>query len=97
MHTYGERCCGRVSLPQPGFTAGTVCEGNPTSFTDPACLQGAETLDTWAWTFGDAGVSNDRHPEHVYNMAGTFMVTLNVSDPHCERCRQEEVRRAIRA
>jgi len=77
--------------PQPAFTAGAVCEGNPTSFTDLSLPQGADTLDTWAWTFGDAGVSNDRHPEHVYNMAGTYMVTLNVSDPHCSAAVSEEV------
>lgn len=34
----------------------------------------------WAWNFGDGGTSNAQHPVHTYAAAGTYTVTLTVSD-----------------
>jgi hypothetical protein len=44
--------------------------------------------DTWAWTFGDGGMSTDRHPDHTYVSPGIYEVCLTVSndlgsDTHC--------------
>jgi PKD repeat protein len=35
---------------------------------------------SWAWDFGDGGVSTEREPVHVYSSAGRFTVTLTVSN-----------------
>ena len=40
--------------------------GNPTS---------------WAWTFGDGRASSERSPAHTYAAAGSYIVTLKVSNP----------------
>ncbi|WP_367391129.1 PKD domain-containing protein [Lewinella sp. LCG006] len=36
--------------------------------------------DTWAWTFGDGGMSTDRHPDHTYASPGIYEVCLTVSN-----------------
>jgi PKD repeat protein len=36
------------------------------------------------WRFGDGTVSNDRDPVHTYAQAGTYVVTLRVSNPDGE-------------
>jgi PKD repeat protein len=38
-------------------------------------------ISTWAWTFGDGGTSAVPSPSHTYATAGTFTVTLTVTDP----------------
>jgi PKD repeat protein len=35
---------------------------------------------TWSWTFGDGGTSADRNPSHTYTKAGTYGVTLTVTN-----------------
>ena len=34
----------------------------------------------WQWTFGDAGTSSQRHPTHTYDAAGSYSVSLTVTD-----------------
>ena len=77
--------------PVAEFTAGAVCEGNASAFTDLSLPSGSDTLDTWTWSFGDAGTSVERHPDHTYASAGTYTVTLEVSDPHCSATASEDV------
>ncbi len=36
-------------------------------------------LDTWSWTFGDGGTSDQQDPAHTYQDAGTYTVSLTVS------------------
>jgi PKD repeat protein len=38
----------------------------------------------WSWSFGDASGSSDRSPFHSYGSAGTYSVTLNVTDAEGE-------------
>lgn len=38
------------------------------------------TIDTWLWTFGDGQTSTTANPSHTYASAGTYTVTLDVSD-----------------
>ena len=64
-----------VSLsPTAFFTADSVCEGNPTSFTD-----GSTGAQQWQWNFGDANNSTLQNPTHQYAAAGTYNVILFVT------------------
>jgi PKD repeat protein len=36
--------------------------------------------DQWLWSFGDGNTSTDTNPSHVYDSAGTYTVTLKISD-----------------
>jgi len=69
------------STPQPpdaNFSA------DPTS--GPAPLDVAFTdLSTgdptsWSWSFGDGGSSTDQNPQHTYNAAGTYTVSLTAAN-----------------
>ncbi len=39
---------------------------------------------SWEWSFGDAGRSAERHPVHTYGGAGSFSVSLTVTDEEGE-------------
>jgi len=38
------------------------------------------TVTGWAWQFGDGTTSTDQNPSHTYASAGTYSVTLHVTD-----------------
>ncbi|NIM10963.1 MAG: PKD domain-containing protein [Candidatus Aminicenantes bacterium] len=38
------------------------------------------TIDSWSWDFGDGGTSTAQNPSHTYGAAGTYTVTLTVTD-----------------
>lgn len=38
---------------------------------------------SWAWNFGDGGTSTQQNPAHAYQTAGSFSVTLTVSNGSC--------------
>jgi uncharacterized lipoprotein YddW (UPF0748 family) len=38
--------------------------------------------DSWDWDFGDMKVSDLQNPVHVYDLPGTYTVTLSVSGPY---------------
>jgi PKD repeat protein len=54
--------------------------GAAVQFTDESTP--TEIVSFWAWDFGDGGTSNEQHPSHVYDAAGTYTVTLHVSGVH---------------
>jgi len=47
------------------------------NFTD----QSTGTIDSWHWSFGDGGSSNEQNPNHIYNESGNYTVTLTVTGP----------------
>ena len=68
--------------PTAAFTvpAGVALVGAPVTFTDTSYDPDSPLL-TYAWTFGDGGSSSDVNPTHAFASAGTFTVTLTVTDP----------------
>jgi PKD repeat protein len=64
------------ATPNPNFSFTTVCLGQATSFTD--LTPGTPT--GWEWDFGDGVGSTLQNPTHTYATAGTYSVTLVVTN-----------------
>jgi PKD repeat protein len=68
------------------FAAPTANFGYTTSsltatFTDSSTAAGGgPTITSWAWQFGDGATSASQNPSHVYAAAGSYNVTLTVTD-----------------
>jgi subtilisin family serine protease len=63
--------------PIASFTSS--CTGLGCTFTDQS-RDPDGTLDSWSWDFGDGNSSTERDPTHAYAAAGTYQVTLVVTD-----------------
>ena len=66
------------SAPVANFT-GTptnIIAGNSVSFTD----QSSNTPTSWSWNFGDGGSATNYNPTHTYTTAGTYNVSLTVTN-----------------
>lgn len=48
-------------------------------FTD-ASTDSDGSIVSWNWTFGDGTSSSSQHPQHNYSQAGTYDISLNVTD-----------------
>jgi serine protease len=55
------------------------CEGLTCSFTDTS-TDSDGNVTSWSWNFGDASGASDQNPGHTYGIAGTYGVTLTVTD-----------------
>jgi PKD repeat protein len=63
--------------PTASFTSpNSVCEGSTVTLTDFS----TNSPSTWAWNFGDGTSSSQQNPTHTYSTAGTYSVTLTVSN-----------------
>ena len=64
--------------PVAGFTLApsVPAAGTPIQFTDTS----TGTIDTWSWDFGDGRTSAQREPSIAYASAGTYEVTLTVTN-----------------
>ncbi|MEM9337488.1 MAG: PKD domain-containing protein [Bacteroidota bacterium] len=67
--------------PTASFTATNGCEGEPITFSNTSTTSAGQI--TYAWDFGDGTISSDPVPIHVYNVEGTFEVTLVVTNNGC--------------
>jgi len=77
---------------QANFSGPNVCLGNPTQFTNlSTAVQGHVT--SYQWNFGDLNTSTSINPNHIYNSAGTYTVTLNATDlsTNCNSTHQSQV------
>jgi PKD repeat protein len=62
------------------FSADSVCQGKPTSFTD---LSFGSFFDMWIWEYGDGKIdtitnSDLKNPKHIYPQGGIYNVKLTV-------------------
>ncbi|MBD8881848.1 MULTISPECIES: protease pro-enzyme activation domain-containing protein [Rhodanobacter] len=63
--------------PVASFTDTT--SGLTATFTNTSTDTGG-TISTYSWTFGDGGTSTAASPSHTYTAAGTYTVSLTVTD-----------------
>jgi len=63
--------------PTAQFTSS--CNDLACSFTDGSSDSDG-TVTSWSWTLGDGGTSIAQNPAHTYSAAGTYTVTLTVTD-----------------
>lgn len=67
-------------------TLNVAFSANPTSGTSPLTVQFTSTVSggltpyTYSWAFGDGSTSSAANPMHTYSSAGTYTVTLVVTD-----------------
>jgi PKD repeat protein len=66
-------------LPIAEFTANQTSGKSPLAvgFTD----QSTGSPVSWHWTFGDGTMATDKNPVHVFTAAGTYTVSLEVTNP----------------
>ena len=67
-----------AGTPAVGFTATPVNGIKPLSvqFTDTS----TNTPTSWSWDFGDGSTSTSKNPSHTYSSAGTYDVSLTISN-----------------
>src|SRR5207249_3990491 len=63
--------------PTAAFTAS--CSGLTCSFTSSSSDPDG-SISAYSWTFGDGATSTSQNPSHTYGAAGTYTVTLKVTD-----------------
>ncbi|MFJ9696379.1 collagenase [Kitasatospora sp. NPDC101183] len=70
--------CTVGGAPTAAFTAAP--SGLTAQFTDRSTETGGGTIASWAWNFGDGTTSTDQNPSHTYATAGSYTVSLTVTD-----------------
>ena len=69
------------ATPPPPPVAGFA--GQPTTGDAPLAVQFADQsvgdVTKWSWSFGDGQTSTQRNPSHIYQAAGDYSVSLNVT------------------
>ncbi len=71
----------KVGALSTGFSIAPnpVCQGNTISFHDSSSSS-LSTISGWLWSFASGVTSTMRAPTYAYSVAGTYPVTLTVSD-----------------
>lgn len=75
------------ALPTVNFStsANAGCYPLPVQLTD-ASDPGSGTINKWLWDFGDGTISTDQNPQHMYASAGSFNISLRVTNSNgCEQ------------
>ena len=63
----------------PTANFSSSCSSLACSFTD-ASSDTDGTIASWSWNFGDGATSTTRNPSHTYAAAGSYTVSLTVTD-----------------
>jgi PKD repeat protein len=72
-----ESFCDTIVICQPPTSSfNSSILGATVTFTD----QSSANITTWAWDFGDGGVSASQNPSHTYAVGGAYNVCLTVTD-----------------
>jgi gliding motility-associated-like protein len=68
--------------PTVRFTADrtTGCSPAVVHFQDQSSTPGGTTITNWEWDFGDATTASSSTPTHVFRSAGSFTVTLTITN-----------------
>ncbi len=66
--------------PTVAFTFSGSCANQPMSFAIDAAIVDIPSIATFFWDFGDGATSTLQNPDHMYAAAGTYLVTLTVTD-----------------
>ncbi|REK08026.1 MAG: PKD domain-containing protein [Bacteroidetes bacterium] len=71
-----------TNVPNAVFSSPAVCNGTAMNFSD---LSTGGQIVAWSWNFGDPGsgannTSNAQNPSHTFTGAGTFPVSLQVTN-----------------
>jgi len=68
--------------PTANFTAVplSVCAGVPVNFTSTSTNNGGPAITQYSWNFGDGVTVTTQNPSHVFTTAGTFTITLVVTN-----------------
>ncbi len=65
--------------PVANFNFTNKCFGIPIPFNSSSTINAASILTNWAWDFGDNTTGSGSSISHLYNLAGSYNVTLIVS------------------
>lgn len=64
-------------LPVAQFSALNVCDGSVVQFNDLSGINPTDTIQSWAWNFGDgSAVNNNQNTSHLYASNGAYTVEL---------------------
>ena len=69
----------RFPIASFDMTASEIADTESISFDENASDPDGKIL-SWIWNFGDGTSSAERTPEHAYSKAGTYVVTLTITD-----------------
>jgi PKD repeat protein len=65
------------------YTPSSPLSGSPVSFDGSASSEAGGSIASYSWDFGDGSAAGSGvTPTHAYASAGTYMVTLTVTDGH---------------
>ncbi len=64
--------------PEANFTAQNACLYDSIAFTNTSNLA-CDSIKTYDWQFGDSDTSALSNPQHQYDSAGTYTVTLTIT------------------
>lgn len=69
------------TAPTAGITApeGNITVNTSAEYMDNS-VKGDSNITVWNWDFGDGMTSTEQNPTHNYTAAGTYTVSLTVSD-----------------
>ncbi|HKR07302.1 MAG TPA: PKD domain-containing protein [Bacteroidia bacterium] len=60
-----------------------ACAGLPTQFNNLSLTLPGTSVTSYLWDFGDSNSSLQQNPQHVYQNAGTYTVTLTITYSTC--------------